>query len=132
MPLKRVTIIKVRRSDESNVNKDLQWLGNSLGLFNLRDKDSSCFRIFITLVRKSRGNEALSSDEIAEKLNLTRGTVVHHLNRLMDSDIVIKEKEGYLLKENNLQRLVKNIELDIKSMFSELEEVAKEIDEKLS
>lgn len=132
MALKRVTIIKVRRTDEGNVNKDLQWLGNSLGLFNLRDKDSSCFRIFITLVRKSRGDEALSSDEIAEKLNLTRGTVVHHLNRLMDSDIVIKEKEGYLLKESNLQRLVKNIELDMESMFSELEEVAKEIDEKLS
>ncbi|MEK6968798.1 MAG: ArsR family transcriptional regulator [Nanoarchaeota archaeon] len=131
MALKRVTIIKVRRTDEGNVNKDLQWLGNSLGLFNLRDKDSSCFRIFITLVRKSRGDEALSSDEIAEKLNLTRGTVVHHLNRLMDSDIVIKEKEGYLLKESNLQRLVKNIELDMESMFSELEEVAKEIDEKL-
>lgn len=132
MALKRVTIIKVRRTEEGNVNKDLQWLGNSLGLFNLRDKDSSCFRIFITLVRKSRGDKALSSDEIAEKLNLTRGTVVHHLNRLMDSDIVIKEKEGYLLKESNLQRLVKNIELDMESMFSELEEVAKEIDEKLS
>lgn len=132
MTLKRVTIIKVRRTDEGNVNKDLQWLGNSLGLFNLRDKDSSCFRIFITLVRKSGGDKALSSDEIAEKLNLTRGTVVHHLNRLIDSDIVIKEKEGYLLKESNLQRLVKNIELDMELMFSELEEVAKEIDEKLS
>ena len=49
--VKKVVLIKVRRPEGGNVNADLQWLGNSLGLFNLRDKDSSCFRIFITLVR---------------------------------------------------------------------------------
>ncbi len=129
---KKVTIIKVRRSEDGNVNQDLQWLGNSFGLFNLRDRDSSCFRIFITLVKISKSNKALSSDEIAERLHLTRGTVVHHLTKLMDSGMVIREREGYLLRENNLQRLVKDIHSDMESMFSELREVAKEIDQRLS
>lgn len=128
---KRVTIIKIRRIEEGNVNRDLQWLGNSFGLFNMRDKDSSCFRIFITLVKKSKSNEVLSSDEIAEKLNLSRGTVVHHLTRLMDSGIVVKERKGYLLRESSLGKLVGDIQQDIESMFSELQEVADEIDEKL-
>ena len=128
---KRITIIKVRRTDDNNINHDLQWIGNSLGLFNLRDRDSSCFRIFITLVRKSRNDNPLTSDEIAERLNLTRGTVVHHLSKLMDSGIVVKEKKGYLLRENNMQRLVKDLHNDMETMFSELKEVAKEIDERL-
>jgi len=127
----RITLLKIRRIDDQNINHDLQWLGNSLGLFNVRDKDSSCFRIFITLVKKSRNNEALTSDEIAGKLHLTRGTVVHHLTRLMDSGIVVRERKGYLLRENNLQRLVKDLHTDIESMFSELGDVAKEIDERL-
>src|SRR3989338_2562126 len=127
----RITLLKIRRIDDQNINHDLQWLGNSLGLFNVRDKDSSCFRIFITLVKKSRNNEALTSDEIAGKLHLTRGTVVHHLTRLMDSGIVVRERKGYLLRENNLQRLVKDLHTDIESMFSELVDVAKEIDERL-
>lgn len=128
----RITVIKIRRTGEDNINKDLQWLGNSLGLFNLRDRDSSRFRIFITLVKKSKGSEAVSSDEIAEKLNLTRGTVVHHLTRLMDSGIVVREKRGYLLRENNMEKLIKDIHNDVEVMFSELKEVAKDIDEELN
>jgi len=129
--IKRVTIIKVRRTNEGDVNRDLQWLGNSLGLFNLRDRDSSCFRIFITLVRKSKQNKPLSSDQIADKLHLTRGTVVHHLTKLMNSGIVVREKEGYLLRERNLHQVIQDIKRDTESMFSELDEVAKEIDERL-
>ena len=124
-------MIKVRRVGEGNVNADLQWLGNSLGLFNLRDRDSSCFRIFITLIKKSNHNAPISSDDIAEKLHLSRGTVVHHLIKLMDSGIVVREKEGYLLRENNLQRLVLDLQRDAESLFAELKEVAKDIDERM-
>ena len=124
-----MTVVKLRRIPEGNINADLQWLGNSLGLFGLRDKDSSCFRIFITLVKKS--NAPLSSDEIAERLNLSRGTVVHHLIRLMDSGIVIREKEGYLLREPSLLRLIDDLKRDTEFVFAELKEVAKEIDERI-
>lgn len=127
--VKRVTIIKIRRIPQENVNANLQWLGNSLGLFGLRDKDSSCFRIFITLVKKPEN--PISSDEIAEKLNLSRGTVVHHLIKLMDSGIVIREKEGYLLREQSLLRLIDDLRKDTDSMFAELIVVAKEIDERI-
>ena len=129
--MKKVTVIKVRRVGEGNVNADLQWLGNSLGLFNLRDRDSSCFRIFITLIKKSNHNAPISSDDIAEKLHLSRGTVVHHLIKLMDSGIVVREKEGYLLRENNLQRLVLDLQRDAESLLAELKEVAKDIDERM-
>ena len=127
----KITIIKVRRNNHENINQELQWIGNSLGLFNLRDKDSSCFRVFIILVRKTHRDEPISSDLIAEKLNLSRGTVVHHLQKLMDSGIVIREKEGYLLRENRIEKLVKDLQRDVEDMFSELKEVAKEIDYRL-
>ena len=50
MPTK-ITIIRIRKPAQSNINKELQWLGSSLGLFGLRDKDKSCFRIFIELIK---------------------------------------------------------------------------------
>ena len=128
---RRVTVIKVRKQGSENINDELQWIGTSLGLFNQRDKDSSCFRVFITLVRKARQNEPISSDTIAEKLHLTRGTVVHHLTKLMNAGIVMREKKGYLLRENSLQDVIKDIQRDMEGMFSELQNVAREIDEKL-
>ncbi|MEK6809319.1 MAG: HTH domain-containing protein, partial [Nanoarchaeota archaeon] len=116
--IRKVTVMRIRRGPEGNVNMDLQWLGNSLGLFGLRDKDKSCFRIFITLVKKA--DNPLSSDEIAERLNLSRGTVVHHLIRLMDSGIVVREKEGYILREQSLLRLIEDVKRDTESLFSAL------------
>ena len=127
--IRKVTVMRIRRGPEGNVNMDLQWLGNSLGLFGLRDKDKSCFRIFITLVKKA--DNPLSSDEIAERLKLSRGTVVHHLIRLMDSGIVIREKEGYILREQSLLRLIEDVKQDTESLFSELRDVAKDIDERI-
>ena len=127
----KITLLKIRKQNIENINQELQWLGNSLGLFNLRDRDSSCFRVFITLIRKAKRNEAVSSDDIAALLHLTRGTVVHHLIKLMDAGLVVKDGRKYILREHNLQQVIKDIQRDMDVVFSELTGVAKEIDEKL-
>ena len=127
----RITIIKTRKPFEHNINEELQWLGSSLGLFNLRDKDKSCFRIFIELLKAAKRKQPLSSDELAARLNLTRGTVIHHINRLMDSGIVVHEKKKYLLRVDNLKDLVDEIEKDIERTCSGLKEVAEDIDRRL-
>ncbi len=126
-----ITIVHVRRRGSDNVNEELQWLGNSLGLFTVRDRDRSCFRVFITLVRKAKRNEPITSDEIAERSALSRGTVVHHLHRLMDAGLVVREKEGYLLRENSLHGIIRDIHRDFNSFFEEMERAAEEIDERL-
>ena len=128
----KITIVRIRKNTGENVNQELQWLGNSLGLFNVRDKDSSCFRVFITLVKRAKRNNPITSDEVADRLNLSRGTAVHHLSKLMDSGIVIREKGGYLLREPNLQGMIKDMQKDAENMFSRLKEIAKDIDNKLN
>jgi len=125
-------VARIRKELSGNVNQELQWMGNSLGLFNLRDKDSSCFRVFITLVKRAKQNTPITSDDVAERLRLSRGTVVHHLNKLMDSGIVVKERNGYLLREANLQDMINDLQRDMEGVFSQLKNVAKEIDEKLN
>ena len=127
----KVTVVRIRKESSGNVNQELQWLGNSLGLFNLRDKDSSCFRVFITLVKRAKRNTPVTSDDVADRLNLSRGTVVHHLNKLRESGIVVKERNGYLLREANLQDMIKDLQRDMEGVFSQLKDVAKEIDGKL-
>ncbi|NQV91716.1 helix-turn-helix transcriptional regulator [Candidatus Woesearchaeota archaeon] len=129
--MSRITVIKVRHNNSGNVNKELQWLGDSLGLFGSRDKDSSCFRMFIILVRKSRRNESMSSDDLADNLSLSRATVVHHLKKLLESGIVVRQNRGYILRDANLSALVRDIKNDTNAMLAEIEEVAKEIDDML-
>jgi predicted transcriptional regulator len=123
----QVTIINIRKPAR-NLNNELQWFGSSLGLFNLRDKDKSCFRIFIELLKAVKQHKPLTSDEIAERLQLTRGTVIHHLNKLMGSGIVVHEGKRYLLRVNNLEILIDEIQNDIERTCDDLRKVAKDID----
>lgn len=127
----RITIVRYSKPLKKNINEDLQWFGSSLGLFNLRDRNSSCFRIFIELVKSSRKKKPLSSDELAYKTGLSRGTVIHHLNKLIGSGMVVSEKNKYILRVENLKVLVDEIEKDIKRACSDLKEIAKNIDEEL-
>lgn len=124
----RITIVRHRIPVRKNINEELQWFGNSLGLFNLRDKDKSCFRIFIELIKSAKKNIPLTSDEIAEKLALSRGTVIHHMNKLMESGIVIHEQNKYMLRVDNLETLIEEIKKDLNRTMDDLKQVAENID----
>ncbi|RMF55417.1 transcriptional regulator [Candidatus Woesearchaeota archaeon] len=127
----KITIIRSDKPKYTDINQKLQWFGSSLGLFNLRDKDKSCFRIFIVLVKSRKIGKPMSSDEIAFESNLSRGTVVHHLNKLMDSGIVISKNNKYYLAVDNLAGLVDLVQDNLNKACAALKDVAKDIDEQL-
>ncbi|MFA5141420.1 MAG: helix-turn-helix domain-containing protein [Candidatus Woesearchaeota archaeon] len=127
----KITIITMHKPRVSDVNKELQWFGSSLGLFGLRDKDSSCFRVFIELLKARKMRSPLSSDEIAERTSLSRGTVIHHINRLMDSGIIIVIRNKYMLRSDNLKELISELKRDTESAWNNLQNIADEIDSKL-
>ncbi len=125
----RIDIVRLRKpQQDAEANELLQWFGRSLGMFGLRDRDKSCFRLFIELLKSGRGDKALSSDELAYRLRLSRGTVVHHLTRLMDSGIVVKSGNSYLLREHSLVTLVEEIREDMERACDDLRAVAELID----
>lgn len=128
---KKITIIQTHRPSKQNINDKLQWLANSLGLFNLRDKENSCFRVFIELIKSAKREEALTSDELALRLNLTRGTIVHHLNKLKESGLIIMQKNRYYLRVNNLKELIAEVEYDLVKTLEELKRTANELDSQL-
>jgi len=124
----RITIIKNQKPEVDDINIDLQWFGASLGLFNLRDKDKSMFRIFLELLKTTKARKQITSDEIAAKLKLSRGTVIHHMNKLMEAGIVVANRDGYILREDNLELLISEIERDLKKTDTDLKMIAKDID----
>lgn len=129
--IQRITIIRAKRPPLTNVNDELQWFGGSLGLFSLRDKDRSAFRIFIELVKAGQNQDMISSDDLAVRLGLTRGTVVHHLNKLLEAGIIINNRNRYELRVNSLRALVQELENDMRQTCEELYRVAEQLDDKL-
>ena len=120
---KKIIIIRKEKEPEEDINSKLQWLSDSLGMFNDRDKESSCFRVFLELYKEKKG---LKSDDIAENSRLSRGTVVFHLNKLMESGLVTNEENKYKLKK--LNSLIKQLKLETLERFQKLEELSRELE----
>jgi predicted transcriptional regulator len=126
--IKKITIIQTKKIHRHSLTEELQWFANSLGLFGERDKDKSCFRVFLELLKSAKKNESLSSDEIAGKTHLSRGTVIHHINELSKRGIVITSGKKYILREDDLNSLLEKIKKDFEKIFEELKKSAEIID----
>ncbi|HLC46996.1 MAG TPA: helix-turn-helix domain-containing protein [Candidatus Nanoarchaeia archaeon] len=127
----RVTLIQYRKPHVKNINEELQYLGNSLGLFGERDKDRSCFRVFIELLKSARQNKGMSSDEIAARTKLSRGTVVHHLTKLIESGLVVSHESRYFLRAGTLGASLEEVQKDINRTVEDLKAIAEAIDKEL-
>ena len=80
----QILVKRIRLPKPGNVNNDIDYLCKSLGYFSKRDKQDTAGKIFRLLVKEACEPEnCLTSDEIAERLNLTRGAIVHHLNNFI-------------------------------------------------
>ena len=128
---RKITIIRSRKPITKDVNQDLQWFSNSLGLFSERDKEKSCFRIFIELVKSAKNRIPLTSDQIAQRTHLSRATIIHHLAKLMESGIVMHQDNKYILKVDNLEQLIDEVKSDLDKSLHELKLIAEELDEQL-
>ncbi len=128
---RRITIVQIRKPVKHELNDELQWFGNSLGLFSQRDKDRSCFRIFIELLKTTKQNYPVSSDELAYKTGLSRGTIIHHINKMMEAGLVIAERNRYILRVGNLAAVVEELQKDMNRLCDDLRQMAGEIDDEM-
>jgi len=130
MPNQKITIIRIKKPQKENINEEIKWLGQSLGLFNQRDKDNSQYRIFVEIL-KNTGKKPQTSDQIAHKLNLTRGTVIHHIKKLKETGIVTNNNNKYELTLDNLETILEQTENEIQTTIKTMKKIAKKIDKKL-
>ncbi len=128
----QILIKKIRSPAPGSLDEDIDYLCKSLGYFSRRDKQDTAGKIFRLLVKEACEPEnCLTSDEIAEKLRLTRGAIVHHLNSFISAGIVIKEHNRYRLRSASLQKSMEEIRADIDRIMEQMIKIAVEIDEKL-
>ncbi len=129
--IRRTTFrIVIRRIDppfERNTEQEMEWLCQSLGLSPV-NKDKATLDIFKIIVKATEDGKGISSTDIAEKIQLSRGAVIHHLNNLQLSGLVVKQGRNYFARSRSMVRTVQEVEEDIKRIFMRMQETAREID----
>ena len=129
--MRELNLIKIKKPTGNDPNRHIVWLCESLGLITKRDKERNCFKIFSEVVKANKEKKYLTSEEISGILKISRSNVIHYINKLISSGLVIKIGSKYELRENNLYLLINEIEKDARLIFEDLKKVGLEVDKGL-
>lgn len=130
--LREIRIKQLRLPEERDLEKEMEWLCQSLGIISERDRDRSSFKIFHLLVNAAKERRELTINEISEIVGLSRTSVVHHLKQMEESGIIFRRSGRVELREFTLYQLVDEIEKDFQRSLERIKKVAKEIDKLLN
>ncbi|MFH0970510.1 MAG: winged helix-turn-helix domain-containing protein [Candidatus Diapherotrites archaeon] len=123
----RIVIRRIERPFRGNTEQELEWICQSLGLTSI-GKDKVTADIFREIVRSTEEGKGISSTLLAQRIHLSRGAVIHHLNNLQAAGLVVKQGREYVARSKSMVRTIQEVEEDIKRIFDKMEETAREID----
>lgn len=126
----KVIVKKIERPFSNKIDDELNWLCECLGFFEPIDKDKTASAVFKEIIVNAEKGKLLTSTELAERVEMSRGAVINHLNRLIRSGLVEKQGHYYLPRSKSVTRTIQEIEEDIDSIFRRMELAAKAIDKK--
>jgi DNA-binding MarR family transcriptional regulator len=130
--ISQITLKKLDLPAAGNLDEDIKFICKSFGFFTERDKQETAGKIFQLLVKEACGsNKGLNSDEIAERLKMSRGAIVHHLNNFIETGLVIRSHNTYRLRAQSLQKCIDEIRDDLDRLLSQLAKIASDIDARL-
>ncbi len=128
--MKRITI-SIEPIPEADTNEQLHWISQALGLFNERDKEKSCHRIFVELIKAKKSKDTLSSQDLADRSHLSRATVLHHLDKLIESNLVAEKNHEFELVDSDMSSIILRLKKEMNDFMEEMEKISRKLDEEL-
>jgi predicted transcriptional regulator len=102
-----------------------------LGFLSSRDQDNTAFRILEALLKAAKEGKGLTSEELAERVEPTIGSVIYHLKKLMKAGLVVRMDSTYELRMNSLSKTIQEIEQEMSLALGEIKKIASDIDEEI-
>ena len=106
----------------------ISWFCEALGLSGTGELDSIESGILEKFLMAASKNIGISSSKIKLGKNVPRSTVIYHLNRLIESGLIVKRGRKYYMRAQTLSTSIEEIEYDIDREFQRMIDMAKEFD----
>jgi len=124
-------IRKVEPPFSNSVQDELDWICQSFGFFEEIDREKTASSVFKEIVKATERNNLVTSTALAKKVGMSRGSVINHLNNLMQSGLIIKDGRFYAARSQSMFRTIEEIEEDIDRIFDKMKKRARMIDERV-
>ena len=129
--LREYRLFVVRKPPTAKIEKDIEWICRSFGFLESRDKNRTAYLIFRSIIEAATKDQGVSTDKLAQDLKLSRGTMVHHINKMIKSGLVIYHEGQYKLRGRSLKSTIIEIQKDVHRFFSDVYYVVESIDKKM-
>ncbi len=127
----QIVLISLEKPRYENLEDDVRWLCDSFGLSSGRDTENMATRIVMDMLRMLAEEDRVTSESIADNLDVRLARVNHHLRNLIDSGMIYRRKRLLYLRGGSLKAAVQEMRKDSERIFDELEVMAEEIDRKM-
>jgi predicted transcriptional regulator len=124
--LKQYIVKKLRGATEKDLEKDIEWVCNSLGFITPRDQDKTALKILKALIKSAKEEKGLTSEELTKKVDPTIGSVIYHLKKLMNAGLVVKLDSTYQLRMNSLLATIEEIQKEMNMTLDDIKKIALE------
>ena len=129
--MKVIIIKEIKQPREETTENEIEWLCESFGFANKRDRNKTAMRIFEIMLQAAHKDMAMSSEDIAEKAKIARSTAIHHMDKYQKAGLIVKNDSGYELRMRNVEDTIEEMEQDMLRMIQRMRRIAKGIDEEM-
>jgi predicted transcriptional regulator len=126
----KLTLRRTEMKENMDFNEKIAWICSSFGFFEEIDKNKVAARIFREIFLAGTMNQVLTSTSIAQRMGMSRGSTINHLNNLLNAGLIEKGGKYYFVRAKTMKMIVEEVEDDTKHIFSRIKKVAEEIDKK--
>lgn len=127
----QIILVNIDKPKDENLEEDIAWLCNSFGLSTGRDTEKMATRIMMDMLKMLSVEHRITSESLADNLEVRLSRVNHHLRNLIESGIIYRKKRLIYLRGGSLKAAVQEMRKDSERIFDDLEIMADEIDKKM-
>ena len=123
----RLMIRRIERPSHS-AEEEFNWLCKSLGFFEPIDKDKTASQVFRQIVMSTETGKGISSTQLSELVEMSRGSIINHLNNLQEAGLIEREGRFYKTRASSVSGTIDELEADVMLVFQQMRKIAQEID----
>jgi predicted transcriptional regulator len=124
-----ITISKIALPEKNSFDDKIAWICASLGFFETIDKNKNAARIFKEIFLAGTIGQILTSTTISQRIGMSRGSTINHLNKLEKAGLIEKAGKYYFTRQKKMVGIITELEDDINHIFNRLKKTANEIDD---
>ncbi|MDO8634000.1 MAG: helix-turn-helix domain-containing protein [archaeon] len=127
----KIVIKRVEKPFSHDPFAELDWICQSFGFFEPIARGKTASSVFKEVVKGSEAQKPLTSTFLAKRLEMSRGSIINHLNNLQRSGLIVRQGRSYFPRSSSMLRTIEEIEEDIERIFQKMKKTAQELDREL-